>query len=192
MCKSLLIVGAGGFGKAVAETALLTGIWQKVSFVDDKWPNITSINNHDIVSNIDGIANIITCYDNVLVAIGNNELRKSLIQFLEKIEAPLCNVFHPDSSVSQSASFGFGNVVMAGAVVGANCVIGNGVILNSNAAIDHDVNLRDFSHLGVGTNIAGGVTVGTGAWLHVGCAVGYNFDIKDWDVVNPGTGLFVK
>jgi shikimate 5-dehydrogenase len=35
--RTLLIIGAGGHGKAVAEAALLSGEWQGVAFVDDRW-----------------------------------------------------------------------------------------------------------------------------------------------------------
>lgn len=36
--KTLLILGAGGHGKSVAETALLRGEWESVVFLDDAWP----------------------------------------------------------------------------------------------------------------------------------------------------------
>jgi shikimate 5-dehydrogenase len=35
--RTLLIIGAGGHGKAVAEAALLSGEWQRIAFVDDRW-----------------------------------------------------------------------------------------------------------------------------------------------------------
>ena len=37
--KDLLILGAGGFGLAVAEAAELTGQWDKIVFADDRWPD---------------------------------------------------------------------------------------------------------------------------------------------------------
>lgn len=33
----LLILGAGGFGQAVAEIAASLGQWQEIQFVDDCW-----------------------------------------------------------------------------------------------------------------------------------------------------------
>ena len=39
MEKKLLILGAGGHGKAVAEAAKLNKEWTHIAFIDDRWPH---------------------------------------------------------------------------------------------------------------------------------------------------------
>jgi hypothetical protein len=41
MYKHLLIVGSGGHGQSVADLALSSGQFEKVSFVDDSYPSLS-------------------------------------------------------------------------------------------------------------------------------------------------------
>jgi hypothetical protein len=54
LAKTLLILGAGGHGKAVAESALLSGTWRRVLFVDDPWPTLPTSFGLPVVSDIAG------------------------------------------------------------------------------------------------------------------------------------------
>ena len=38
MANNLLIIGAGGHGKVVAESAAKMGRWSEIAFLDDKFP----------------------------------------------------------------------------------------------------------------------------------------------------------
>ena len=49
---SLLILGAGGYGLAVAEAAELSGQWQEIMFADDRWPATQHVAEYNIVTNI--------------------------------------------------------------------------------------------------------------------------------------------
>ncbi|MCD1608779.1 hypothetical protein [Stutzerimonas kunmingensis] len=57
MSKStLLIIGAGGHGKAVAEAALLSGEWQRIAFADDRWPALRETFGWPVVADVAGLA----------------------------------------------------------------------------------------------------------------------------------------
>ena len=43
--KRLLVLGAGGYGRAVAEAAMAMGGHTVVGFVDDRWPVLVPIWN---------------------------------------------------------------------------------------------------------------------------------------------------
>lgn len=192
MAQTLLIVGAGGHGKAVAEAALLSGLWQRVLFVDDRWPQLQESFSLPVVANIAGLASVAGQAQGAIAAVGNNAVRETWIQAITDNGLPLVTVVHPSAFVSPSAEIRAGSALMALAMVGADARIGRGAIINANATVDHDASLGDFAHLGVGVQIAGGVHVGARAWLQAGCCASYRVVVPDGAQIGPGTALVAK
>ena len=178
---NLLILGAGGHGRAVAEAARLNGRWSEIFFADDSWSEgiVTSSLGILILCNIDGIIDFCGQFDEAIVAVGNNTLRESWVLKLKQMDIPLATIIHPAAVISPSAVIGKGVTVMALAAIGALAEIGHAAIINAGAIVDHDVVIGDFSHLGVGVKLAGGVKVGSRVWLKVGSCAGYNVSILD-------------
>ena len=163
MTRTLLIFGAGGHGKSVAEAALLSDEWQAECFLDDAWPNTQQALEWPIVGKPSAIADWAAQCDGAVASAGNNRVRQQWTQLIVQAGVPLVSVVHPRAWVSPSVVVGAGSTVMAGAVVGTVSTLGEGVIINSNATVDHDVALGDYAHLGVGVQLAGGVKVGDGS-----------------------------
>lgn len=189
MAKTLLIMGAGGHGKAVADAALLSGEWQNVIFVDDRWPSITAMAGHPVVAASDGLAAVAMQAQGGIAAVGNNTVREHWVCSLEAAGVPLVSVIHPAATVATSAHVGAGSTIMAQAVVGVDAVLGKACIVNAGAIADHDVVLDDFAHLGVGVALSGGVRVGHHAWLQAGCCAGYGVMVEALSVHRSGTVL---
>ena len=76
--------------------------------------------------------------------------------------------------------------VMAGAIVGTEALLGEGVIVNCGATVDHHCTVEDFGHLGVNACMAGGSTLGRGEWLQAGSALGYGVKVPPAAVLKPG------
>lgn len=189
MNKILLILGAGGHGKAVAEAALLSGDWQSVLFLDDRWPQLQESLGFPVVADIAELAGACQQAQAAIVAVGNNALREQWMEAVRAVGLPLTTVVHPQACVSPSAQVGEGCAIMALAMVGVDVRIGSGAIVNAHATVDHDASLGDFAHLGVGVQIAGGVHVGARAWLQAGCCAGYRVVVPDGAQVGPGMAL---
>lgn len=185
----LYIVGAGGHGRAVAEAALENG-WKNIRFIDDSYQDGKHVDGWPVVGSTSHLLELIQPNDCAIVAIGNQHTRSALVQRLNELQASLTTIIHPRAYVSPSARLGAGVAIMAGAIVGAHAQIGQGCIVNANATVDHDAILHDFAHLGVGTQLAGGVIIETMAWLQAGCAAGYHVVVKEGRVIPPGTALF--
>ncbi|MFW7343393.1 acetyltransferase [Pollutimonas sp. H1-120] len=187
--KKLFVVGAGGHGRSVAEAAMLGTAWSEVVFVDDAYPLLRYSGQWPIVANIESLAGLIAREDSVVIAIGNQSVRKRLFGLAQDAGAMMATIIHPKAWVSQDASIGDGTAVMAGAIIGTQAKVGMGAIVNANATVDHDAVLGDFAHLGVGVQLAGGVVVGDGAWLQAGTCAGYRVRVPPDAVVLPGTAL---
>lgn len=183
--NSLLIIGAGGFGRTVAEAAQLTGEWQHIEFADDVYPQQQMTGGYCIVANTSGLEELIKVYSGVVVAIGNNKIRMEKFNLLESFGVtPVC-IFHPKAIVSHHAQIGPGSLVMAGAVVGAYASLGKGCILNPNSVADHDCVMEDFSHLGVGACVPGTAKLMKGAWLRAGVSISYGDVVPEWLIAEP-------
>lgn len=190
--KTLLILGAGGHGKSVAEAALLSGDWEKIVFIDDRWPKIKNIFNFPVISNIKKIDQLKLSVHGAIAAAGNNTLREKWQSAIINANLLLISVIHPSAFVSKSAHIGPGSAIMAQAMIGVDARLGTGTIINANTTLDHDAYVGDFAHLGIGVQIAGGVRVGARAWLQAGCCAGYCVDIPAGQLVPPGTALIAN
>lgn len=187
----LLVVGAGGHGRSVAEAALLSGQYDLAGFVDDGLAIGSAIWQTSVLGTTADLSAYSGLCDKVIVAIGNNDLRESLVlRFLEHgIE--LANIIHPRALISPSAVLGQGCAIMAGAIVGTEAKLGMGVIANCASVIDHHAQVHDFGHLGVNACMAGGSVLGRKAWMQAGSALGYGVQVPAMTVLVPGAAYVV-
>ncbi|MFV5376758.1 acetyltransferase [Acinetobacter calcoaceticus] len=154
--STLLILGAGGHGKSVAEAAYLSGKWNNIVFADDAWPEKTEFYGYPILSNMKHLSEASLKVSAAIPAVGNNMVRQQWFQLLQEADIPLATVIHPSAIISSSARLGSGVSIMAGCIIGVEADIADGVIVNMGTAIDHDVTIGQFAHLSVGVKVTGG------------------------------------
>lgn len=182
----LLVVGAGGHGRSVAEAVLVGDVFQLAGFLDDAASDLRQVWDRPLFGRTTDIASCRAYADVAIVAIGNNRLREELCHRLSAAGFDLVTVIHPKAFVSPTAVIGAGSAIMAGAVVGTEAQLGAGVIVNSGAVVDHHCRVEDFGHLGVNAGMAGGSILGRGAWMQAGAVLGYGAKIDAWSILEPG------
>lgn len=186
----LLIVGAGGHGRSVAEAVLMSGEYTLVGFLDDgAFAQGAEVWGVPIVGPAKGFGAYAARASHAVVAIGNNALRQKLYGQLQADGFTLPHVVHPRAMVSPRAKLAEGVVVMAGAIVGTEALLGQGAIVNCGAVVDHHAQVHDFGHLGVNACMAGGSILGALAWMQAGAAIGYGVQLPDGAVLMPGEAL---
>lgn len=189
MSRTLLVLGAGGHGKSVAEAALMGGGWSEVIFLDDNWLQVSQALSCEVLGGIDTIEQFVLRCHGAIAAVGNNAVREQWIGLIEGAGIELTSIVHPKAFISPSAEIGPGTAVMAGAVVGTAAKVGRGVIINANATVDHDAVMEELSHIGVGVQLAGGVRIGARAWLQAGSSCGYHVVVDADANLAPGSVL---
>jgi sugar O-acyltransferase (sialic acid O-acetyltransferase NeuD family) len=175
--SALLIVGAGGHGKVVADAALETGKWNEIVFLDDAWPEKKKNGQWDIRGKVDQLADWKGRCASAVVAIGNNHLRMELQSKLLAAGFEVATIVHPSARVSRFARLGAGCVVFANAVVNVDAEVGDAAIINTAATIDHDCRLGKGVHVAPGANLGGGVAVGDFSWIGIGAAIRHYISI---------------
>lgn len=151
MNKKLLIIGAGGHGKVVAETALQSGQWDIAGFCDDTVSVGTIVmDDISIITRLSGIEKI--SFDSFIVAIGNNHIRKDIFLKLRSQFQP-ATIIHPFTQVSAHSTIEEGCIILPGAVISFGVKIGANCIIGSNVHIDHECTIGAHCHIGNGTSI---------------------------------------
>lgn len=185
--KRLIIIGAGGHGKVVADIARQNG-YLFIHFLDDDISKKKN-GNYDVIGTTEDIDKYINSdkeYD-FFVAVGNNEYRKKYINLLTEKKQVLPFLIHPRATVDYSSDIGEGSVVMANAVINADASIGKGCIINTAATVDHDCTIGDYVHISPGVHVAGQVTIGNNSWIGTGSNIINNVTIHQDVIIGAGT-----
>lgn len=175
MKKKLLIIGASGHGKVVADIALKMNNWQSVAFLDDNENIKYSMDLKVIGKSTDAVKYLKN--SDIFVGVGNNTIRKKIQMKLEAEGANIPILIHPTSVIGNQVELSSGTVVMAGVVINCCSKIGNGCIINTGTTIDHDNIIEEYVHISPGSHLAGTVKVGKESWLGIGSIVNNNINI---------------
>lgn len=184
MNSKLLIIGASGHGKVIADIALKMNRWQSIAFLDDNDDVKVSMGIEVIGKSSDAFRYVNNC--DIFVAIGNNAIREMIQERLENEGANIPVLIHPWAIIGEQVKLGVGSVVMAGAVVNCCTQIGKGSIINTGATIDHDNLIEDYVHISPGVHVAGTVRIGKGTWLGIGSVVSNNVNITSGCKIGAG------
>ena len=182
--NKLMILGAGGHGRVVAEIAQLSGKYKDIAFLDDKAPEASF--PYPYKGKCATITEYLKNYD-FFIAIGNAVNRRWLQTEVEEAGGRIITLIHPSAIISKDVTIGKGTVVMAGAIINTGATIGNGVILNTASSVDHDCVVEDFCHVSVGAHLCGTVHLGSGTWIAAGATVINNVTICSDCLIGAGS-----
>ena len=179
MSKKLVIIGASGHGKVIADIAKKNG-YHEIVFLDDD-ENIHECGGYPVIGRSHEVE---TINADIIVGIGNASIRKKIQQSIPARK--MATLIHPSAVVAEDVIIGVGTVIMAGAVVNSGARIGTGCIINTCASVDHDCNVRDYAHIAVGSHLCGTVSVGDETWIGAGAIVSNNISICSEVMIGAG------
>lgn len=171
MGKKLIIIGASGHGKVIADIALKIG-YDIQGFLDDN-DSIKEILGFPVLGSVDKVEE----YQNkceFVIAIGNNCIREKIAK---QYDVQWATLIHPNAVIGIDVEIGEGTVVMANAVINSSTIIGRGAIINTGATVDHDNDIGNYTHVSVGAHLAGKVTIGEHTWIGAGAVIINNTNI---------------
>jgi sugar O-acyltransferase (sialic acid O-acetyltransferase NeuD family) len=169
--KGLLVVGAGGHGRVVADAARESGAWGRIAFLDARYPDLSNSGDWQVIGKDTEAMGFREEFSDLVVAIGDAYTRVGMLDDLLSDGFSLPAIIHPHASVSRGVELGEGCVILAQAAVNFGAVVGRGCIINTGATVDHDCSLGDGVHVCPGAHLSGEVKVGEHSWLGVGSSV---------------------
>lgn len=182
----LVIYGAGGHGRVVADAALAAGM-KVLGFVDDSpaydpkefdEPDPEAPASYDLPLSQTGTAKRVYALDDprldeavFIAAVGDNQARLNIMTKLLAAGRPLANVVHPSAIVSRFAELGQGVFVGPQAVVNTGAQIGDAGLINTSAVVEHHCELGEAVHVAPTAALGGGVKLGPLTLVGLGAKV---------------------
>jgi UDP-perosamine 4-acetyltransferase len=162
----LLILGAGGHARAVADLALACG-FTVAGFTDPvAGPGV-----------IGGDADLAAFrragrVAGGVVGVGNSALarRSELFALLRAADAATPSLVHPRAVISASCRVGEGTVVFP-AILGAHVTVGDNAVIYSGVVAEHECRIGDHAYLAPGVILSGAVTIERGAFVGAGAVL---------------------
>ena len=181
MNNKVIIIGAGGHGKVIADIVKLNGDIV-YGFLDDH--RTEPVLGFPVIGRTDNINDFINEDFFFFIAIGDNKTRQKIFQLYHNIK--WYTAIHPKAVIAEDVKVGVCTAVMANAVINSGSSIGNGVIINTAESVDHDNVIGDFSHVSPGAHLAGNVSIGERCWIGIGASVINNIYIVTDSIVAAG------
>ena len=176
--KEVVIIGAGGHGRVVAEIVRANND-VVVGFLDD------DAKGDMILGKVSDCIKFAGKY--FIIGIGNNYVRKKISETFPDLN--WYTAIHPTAVVSETAKIQEGTVVGANAVINTDSVIGKHSIINTAVVIEHDNTIGDFCHISPNATLCGTVTVGECTHIGAGATVKNNISIGKNITVGIGAAV---
>jgi sugar O-acyltransferase (sialic acid O-acetyltransferase NeuD family) len=189
--KRVIIIGAGGHGREVAEilmhSARQAGDPLVLGFIVDE-PDLHDkvINDLPVLGDWSWFETIDRNEIAVICAVGLPHLRKRLVERATSSGLSFANAISPLAHLSADAKIGKGVMIFPNSFISTNSFIGDHVIVNVGATISHDTKVGRYATINPGVHLAGNVSVGEGCHLGIGCSVINGVSIESWTTVGAG------
>ncbi len=167
MNNNLLIIGAGIYGNIAFEIASDMGCFEKIDFIDDG--RKVSYNGIEVIGTTKDLDKLSVQYNNIVVAIGNTEVRLSLLERI-KYETPyrMVSLVSPKAYVSPFAQIMSCCIIEPMAVVHTGCVICQGCIISAGAVVNHASVCCEGVHVDCNATVDGYCLVSAGTKIFSG------------------------
>jgi len=184
--KKLVIVGSGGHASVALDSAQKMNHWSSFVVLDQ--------NPTGVILNVDDLYEQRHKYkesSHFFVAIGDNVVRRRLVEELVIEGFSLATIIHPSAVVASSVVIEDGSCIFAGAILNPYVQIGKGVIINTSVSVDHHSVIGSLTHLCPGSVLAGGVVIGERCFVGAGAVVSNQINISN-DVTLGAGAVVVK
>lgn len=189
MSKDVVIIGAGGHAKSIANIIYKSGDNVK-GFLDDNIEIGTIIikeRKYKVIGKINDVLNLNQMYPDLefIIGIGNNDTRKKIAKQYEGM-IKFYTAIDPSSQIALDVEIGKGSVVLANACINTSAKIGKHCIINTAAIIEHDNIIEDYVHISPNATLSGTVKVETMTHIGSGATVRNNINICNDCIIGAG------
>jgi len=184
--KSVFLFGYSGHAYVIIESLLDAGYLVK-GFFDLKMAkrNPYKLEYLGFESEVDVKA--IVGNDLVFPSVGENFIRKKLIELFDNLGLNQFVAIDPTANVSNSAKLNSSTYIGKNVIVNAQCEIGKGVILNTSCIVEHECRVSDYAHIAPGAVLCGNVSVGEESFVGANSVIRQNTTINEGIIIGAGS-----
>lgn len=177
---TVAIFGSGGHAQVVLDAILLSVTETKINIFDESQEREGLLIRGFSVQH--GYPN----HEFVHIAIGDNQNRQRLGEYLKAQGNQLYSIRHPNAVISPVSDIQGGCFIAANAIVAPNAAIDEGCIINHAAVIDHDCVIGAWTHIAPNVALGGGVQIGKSCLIGSGAIILPKVQIGDSTIVGAG------
>lgn len=183
MPKNVVIIGAGGHAKVIADIITKSND-NVIGFLDDNLDiqNKTIYLNKTVLGTTKDIDKYKEYY--FVIGIGNNNIRENIAN---SYDLKWYTAIHPNAIIANEVSIEEGSVVMAGSIINTGTKIGKHCIINTKSSLDHDNIIEDYVHISPGATLAGTVHIKEKTWICAGATIINNITIAKNNIIGAGS-----
>jgi UDP-N-acetylbacillosamine N-acetyltransferase len=170
----IVLWGGGGHSAVVLDTARQQGVHEVVAIFDDgaEGKGSSLRLGVPVLSHRDRLVGLrAEGVEGMIIALGDEGIRTELALVATRLGFKLCTIVHPSAVVCDDVRLGVGSVIFAGAVVQTGSQIGDNVVVNTCASVDHDCRIGDGAQLAPRVALGGRASVGDLSFVGIGATV---------------------
>lgn len=190
--QRIVIWGAGGHAKVIADIIRRGGQFEIAGFLDDGQPDRvgTEYYGATILGGVDRLPQLLgEQIQHMAIALGDNYLRLNKADAAEQAGFTLPALIDPSAVIAESVSVGAGVVIGAGAIINGDAKLLRCAIVNSGAIVEHDCIVSDGVHIAPGVALSGEVTVGSCTMIGTGSSVRNRIRIGRSSIIGVGSAV---
>ena len=189
--SKLVIFCSSGHAKVIIDIIESNSQFEFVGLIDNQIPKGQKLLGYEILGNDASLPELMQEYDfhNGIIGIGDNIIRSKVAKSIKAIapQFKFVNCIHSSAVISKHCQFGVGNVVMPGTVINAASVLSDHCIINTNASLDHDCTMENFSSLAPNVAIGGNCFIGEFSNIGIGTSVFQEVSIGKNGIIGGGS-----
>ena len=152
------------------------------------------INGYPILCDIKDLYDKYGKYDDVkfIYQLYRPDVMRERTAILNNLNIPMekfATFIHPSVMVAKSAKIGFGNVILANAVVNCNAIIGNFNTVNSGTLLGHDITIGNNNYFAGQVCVGSGLSIGNMNFIGLNTSIRNGISIGDGNIVGMSSNI---
>ena len=186
--RKLLLIGGGGHGKSVYDSAVSSGLYCEIGIVVNDINDVDTIN---VVGNDNDLPDLAkNGWTDAFIAIGSigdTTLRRKIYKLITEYRFRVPTIIDPSAIIAENTTIAKGVFVGKGAIINEGSRIGLCSIVNTGAIVEHDCVIGEFSHISPGSTLCGDVNVGHDTHIGAGSVIRQSISIGNSSMIGAGS-----
>lgn len=189
----LVLIGGGGHGKSVLDSALAMNIFEEIVITDAELEAGSTVLGFTVAGRDKDLSKLKEKgFIYAFITVGSIEsanLRKRLAGIAQNLGFQFPVICDPTACVSKFTSIAEGTFIGKHVVINAGAEIGKHCIINTGATIEHECTVGDYSHLSVGSILCGNSHVGRESFVGAGSTVIQGISIGNHTIIGANSTI---
>lgn len=189
--KRVVIIGAGGHGREVADIlrqqARAARVIEPLGFADENRDlHGRTVDGLPVLGDWSWFEGTDRADISVICAVGSPRSCRRLVERARGLGLTFASAISPHAQISPFCRLGEGVTVFPNVIINTGALVDGHCILNAGVVVSHDVRVGHYSNINPGAQLAGDVTIGEGCYIGMGANVIQGRSIGAWSVVGAG------